>query len=247
MGAVPGGCLLTVPGARGDPGAFDVEPFRAAGRRVVLRNVHQPLLVLGSGQPDSIVDADRARERETRVVRRRSGGAAVLLVPGAQIWVDLWVPRQDPLWSSEPRTSAVVAGEWWVRALLSAPLAEEPDALTVHRAGSVPAYGSDVVCFAGVGPGEVVRGGRKVVGLAQWRSREGVLVHGCVYRRWDPEPLVALLALPAPERRALVDALRDAALGLEDLGLEDMGAGSWGHEHLVGALPEPPPWEVVRT
>ncbi len=240
MGAVPGGSLLTAPGARGDPGAFDVESFRAAGRRVVLRDVHRPVLVLGSAQPGSLVDADRALEGGTRVVRRRSGGAAVLLVPGAQIWADLWVPRDDPLWSGEPRTSAAVAGEWWVRALRAVPLAEEPDALTVHRGGPVPAYGSDVVCFAGVGPGEVVRGGRKVVGLAQWRSREGVLVHGCAYRRWDPEPLVGLLALPVSERRALVEALRDVALGLEDL-----GAGSWGHEHLVDALPQPPSWEVV--
>ncbi len=99
-----------------------------------------------------------------------------------------------------------------------------------------------MVCFAGVGPGEVVREGRKVVGLAQWRSREGVLVHGCAYRRWDPEPLVDLLDLPSTTRHALVGTLRAAALGLGD-----MGVASWGHDQLVAALPEPASWEVVQA
>jgi lipoate---protein ligase len=242
VGALPGGSLLTAPGALGVPGAFDVEPFRDAGRRVVLREVDRAVVVLGSAQPGSLVDADRASRSGVSVVRRRSGGAAVLLLPGAQVWADLWVPRDDPLWSVEPRTSAVVAGEWWARALGGRSHTGGPSVLTVHRGPSIPAPGSDVVCFAGIGPGEVVWEGRKVVGLAQWRSREGALVHGCAYRRWDPEPLVGLLELPSATRQALAGSLRAAALGFGELGL-----GSWGHDQLVGALPEPASWEVVRA
>ena len=241
MGAVPGGSLLSVPGARAVSGAFDVEPLRSAGRRVVLRHVDEPVLVMGSAQPSSVVDADRVFRRGVSVVRRRSGGAAVLLLPGAQVWADLWVPRDDPLWSVEPRASAAVAGEWWARAL-GAVSRHVADGLGVHRGASIPAPGSDVVCFAGVGPGEVVWEGRKVVGLAQWRSREGVLVHGCAYRRWDPEPLVDLLDLPSAARHALVGPLRAAALGLGEIGVE-----SWGHDQLIDALVEPASWEVVQA
>ena len=240
MGAVPGGSLLSVPGAR-ELGAFDVEPFRSAGRRVVLRDVEKPVLVMGSAQAGSVVDADRVLRRGVSVVRRRSGGAAVLLLPGAQVWADLWVPRDDPLWSVEPRVSAAVAGEWWARAL-GAASRQVADGLSVHRGASIRAPGSDVVCFAGVGPGEVVWEGRKVVGLAQWRSREGVLVHGCAYRRWDPERLVDLLDLPSAARHALVGPLRAAALGLGEIGVE-----SWGHDQLLGALVEPASWEVVQS
>lgn len=234
MGALSGSRLLSggLPGT--GPGDFDVESFRTAGRRVVVRDVRRPLVVLGSAQREMVVDPGRARRSGVEVVRRRSGGGAVLLLPGAQVWADLWVPRGDPMWSAEPRESAAVAGEWWARAL-------GLDDSAVHRGASVPAYGADVVCFAGIGPGEVSLDGRKLVGLAQWRSREGALVHGCIYRRWDPEPLVEVLAVPPAARPGLTDALRGAAAGLEDLGL----TGSWGHDALLRALPEPATWEVV--
>lgn len=234
MGAVPGGSVLSEPGAGGEPGAFDVEPFRTAGRRVVLRDVERPTVVLGSTQPITVVDADRARRGGVEVVRRRSGGGAVLLHPRAQVWADLWVPRGDPLWSPEPRASAIVAGEWWARALGFADL-------RVHRGPSVPAPGSDVICFAGVGPGEVVWGTRKVVGLAQWRSREGVLVHGCAYHRWDAAGICDLLARPLATRRSLASAIEDVAAGYVDL-----GGVWWGEDALLAALPDPATWEVRR-
>ncbi len=239
MGAVPGGSFLKSPGRPAAPGAFDVEPFRTAGRRVVLREVDRPTVVLGSTQKSSVVDAGRATRNGVAIVRRRSGGGAVLLLPGAQIWADLWVPRGDPLWSAEPGASAVVAGEWWARALGAPGTPAAPGALRVQRGAPAPGSGSALVCFAGVGPGEVTCGGRKVVGLAQWRSREGVLVHGCAYRRWHPAPLVDLLAVPAARRVALNASLRDAAIGFEELEMP-----SWGVDDLLRALPDAGSWDV---
>jgi lipoate-protein ligase A len=215
---------------------FDVEPFRSAGRRLVIRQVRRPTAVLGSTQPATVVDADRVRRAGVEVVRRRSGGAAVLLLPSAQVWADLWVPREDPLWSDEPRASAALVGQWWARAL-------GLDVCAVHVGKSVPRPGSDAVCFAGVGPGEVCVDGRKLVGLAQWRSRQGALVHGCVYRSWDPEPLVGVLAMPEAARGALATALAGAAIGLEELGL----SGWPGDEALIEALPDAGSWDVVRA
>ena len=51
----------------------------------------------------------------------------------------------------------------------------------------------DVVCFAGRGPGEVFVGRRKVVGLSQWRARQGALFSSCAYLRWDAAVLAGLL------------------------------------------------------
>jgi lipoate-protein ligase A len=194
------------------------------------------MVVLGSTQSAAVVDADRARQAGIDVVRRRSGGGAVLLLPTAQVWADLWVPRDDPLWSDEPRASAEVVGEWWARAL------GLPSA-AVHRGGSVPAPGSDALCFAGIGPGEVHVGGRKLIGLAQWRSRQGVLVHGCAYRRWDPRPLVDVLATSGAGRSELLGALTCAAVGFEELGL----SGWRAEEALSAALPDGGGWEVLGT
>ena len=71
---------------------------------------------------------------------------------------------------------------------------------------------SRVVCFAGLGPGEVTLEGRKVVGMEQRRGRGGALFQCAVPLRWDPGRLVALLALDAGERgaagRELADAVR---------------------------------------
>ncbi len=196
--------------------------------------MRRPLLVLGSTQTDAVVDAERARRNGVEVVRRRSGGGAVLLLPGAQVWADLWVPRGDTLWSPEPRSSAVAAGEWWAKAL-------GDTQLEVHRGASVSAAGSDAVCFAGLAAGEVHRALRKVVGLAQWRSREGALVHGCAYRRWDPEPLVDLLAMEGTDRRRLLASLREAAEGFEEL------APRFDEESLIATLPEPGSWDLLRA
>ncbi len=75
----------------------------------------------------------------------------------------------------------------------------------------------DLVCFAGRGPGEVFSGPRKVVGLSQWRAREGALFSSCAYLHWDPAPLLALVDLDEGAREHLARDLAPMAAGLADL------------------------------
>jgi hypothetical protein len=70
------------------------------------------------------------------------------------------------------------------------------------------------VCFAGVGPGEVLMGARKVVGLAQRRTREFTLFQCCALLAWNPAPLLDLLVLSEEEKVAAGGALAGAAAGL---------------------------------
>ena len=76
-----------------------------------------------------------------------------------------------------------------------------PDA--VHRGPLVSSRWSRAVCFAGVGPGEVVAGGGggKVVGIAARRTRGWALFQCAVPLAWDPSAYVSLLGLP-PEAAA---------------------------------------------
>ena len=215
------------------PAWVDVEQYRRSGRRVVVYEVRQPVLVLGSTQPASLVDGVRAKAAGVALARRRSGGGAVYLEPGGQEWVDIWIPRDDPCWSPEPHATAERVGEWWARGLAGTGM------LHVHRGPSVPAPGDRVVCFAGIGPGEVLADGRKVVGLAQWRSREGALVHGCAYRRWDPGALLDLLCVDEPLRRTIETALVEQVAALDEL-----PGPPWRCEELLAALPAGPPWDV---
>lgn len=218
MGAVPGDGLLTP-----DPaGWFDVEPFRrSTRRRVVVRRADRRAVVLGSTQPGDVVDTAAAAARGVAVVRRRSGGGAVHLQPDDPVWVDLWVPRGDPLWDDDVHAGAGWVGRWWAATLHSL----GGGALSVHRGPSTGGEWSGVVCFAGVGPAEVTAGERKVVGIAQWRAREGALFHSAAYLRWDPAPLAALVAAPADERRRMADGLATVAVGLADLLGRPAGTG----------------------
>ena len=179
---------------------FDVEQFRTRQHRVaVAREVTGPTLVLGSTQAGGVVDAATMRARGVELARRRGGGGAVYLGPGEQLWLDVWIPRQDPLWVADVSVAAEWVGAWWTAALASAGVGQQ--GVEVHTGRSVPGPSGDLVCFAGRGPGEVFSDGRKVVGLSQWRAREGALFSSCAYVRWDPEPLAGA-ARPGTRRAA---------------------------------------------
>jgi hypothetical protein len=73
----------------------------------------------------------------------------------------------------------------------------------------VPSAWSRVVCFAGLGPGEVVDAtGFKVVGVSQRRTRAIARFQCALPLRWDPARLSGLLtARPPAAEIATVHAL----------------------------------------
>ncbi len=162
-------------------------------RSVWVFDVSRPALVLGSTQAFDVVDLDAAAIAGVEVVRRRSGGGAVLLVPGECLWVDLVVPRGDPLWDDDVGRAAHWLGATWVAALSACGVSA-----VVHTGAMLHTAWSRAVCFAGVGPGEVLVDGRKAVGISQRRTRAGARFQCVVHRQWPGEDLVALLASPRP-------------------------------------------------
>jgi lipoate-protein ligase A len=166
-------------------------------RAIWIFEVEQPALVLGSSQ--AMVDV-----HGIEVVRRRSGGGAVWLEPGGTLWVDVLVPRHDDLWDDDVGRATHWLGDAWARAV-------DVDSL-VHRGPMVRTEWSDLVCFAGLGPGEVTVDGRKVVGISQRRTRDAARFQCVAYERWDPEPLLALLGIDASIDAAGVGAGRLSAV-----------------------------------
>jgi lipoate-protein ligase A len=157
---------------------------------VWLLEVDRPALVLGSTQGPESVDGRRLEAMGIDLVRRRSGGGAVLLEPGRSVWVDVFIPRHDPRWDDDVHRSFLWLGEAWVAALDELGLAAE-----VHRGGLERTAWSDQVCFAAVGTGEVTLDGAKAVGLSQRRTRGGARLQCVVYRSWDASPLGALIGV----------------------------------------------------
>lgn len=181
-----------------------------------------PAVVLGSTQSSDDVDAARAADLGVEVARRRSGGGAVWVAPDDPVWIDIWIPRHDPWWTDDVQAAFAPVGHAWVRALERFAV----DGLAVHDGPLLCPTGSRQVCFASVGPGEVVHGSAKVVGISQRRTRDGARFQCAVHRRWDPSALHGILRNP-PD----LAALRGVGRGLADLGLTAISA-----DQLVDAL-----------
>ena len=189
---------------------FHARPIpEPAARSVWVCEATGPALVLGSAQRDEVVD----RAAGVDVVRRRSGGGAVLVVPGEVLWVDVILPSSDPLWKVDVGEAFHWLGEAW-----QAALAELGVTTTVHRGGLERSTWSDLVCFAGLGPGEVLNeAGAKVVGMSQRRTRDAARFQCAALARWDPAALLELLVVE--DRETASAELADVAAGVGvDLG-----------------------------
>jgi lipoate---protein ligase len=183
------------------------EPLpEAPGRAVWVLDATAPAVVLGSTQSEELVDGEAAAAAGIDVARRRSGGGAVLVLPGEMAWVDLILPAGDPLWDDDIARAAHWLGRAWQSALAELGVGSTE----VHEGPLACGPLGRLVCFAAVGAGEVtVAGGdgpRKVVGVSQRRTRAAARFQCAAYRRWDPDPLAGLLRLDPEGRRAIAGA-----------------------------------------
>ena len=181
-----------------------------AVRSARLLEVVSPALVLGSAQPFSHVDPSAARAAGIEVVRRRSGGGAVYVSRSTVVWVDLVVPQGDALWHHDVGVATWWLGEAWARALSEAGVG----GARVWESAMRRTAWSDRVCFAGTGPGEVLLGDSKVVGISQRRTRSAALFQTALVVDWDPGRLLDVLALDVAQRGAASRDLADAASGV---------------------------------
>jgi lipoate-protein ligase A len=159
-----------------------------------------PALVLGSTQGEDLVDRAAAERSGVDVVRRRSGGGAVLVEPGVTAWVDVIVPAGDALWEADVGRAALWLGRAWRDAL--ADLGVGP--AEVHEGALACGPLGRLVCFATVGAGEVTTPDRrKLVGISQRRTRAAARFQCAAYEGYEPDPLAELLGLDAAGRRAV--------------------------------------------
>jgi len=180
-------------------------------REVHVVDLTRAAIVLGSAQSDDLLDGDACERHGLEIVRRRSGGGVVLLVPDEHVWIDVLVPRGDPLWRDDVSASALWLGEAWVEALAMVGIAAD-----VHRGAPVEPQASKTVCFAGVAAGEVVDSrGAKLVGISQRRNRWGARLQCTVHRRWRPETYAELV--PGVEAGSLAGRVGVVSAGREAL------------------------------
>ena len=177
-----------------------------------------PCLSLGYAQPVADVDLPRLRERGWDLVRRPTGGRAILHTD--ELTYSVAAPADDP------RTAGTVLESYnrIARALLRA-LQELGLPVEIEAQAPVPAMQGQAnpVCFEVPSSYEITAGGRKLVGSAQARKREGVLQHGSLPLTGDLEPYHAGARLPRRgrpprSRGAPAQACRDGGIGSRPYG-----------------------------
>jgi len=168
-----------------------------------------PCVTLGRSQ--SLADADLAicQAAGVDVVRRPSGGQAILHTDELTYSVALC--------QTDPRAEGGVLESY--RRLSDGLLAG------LHRLGieAIQAVRKKQllaeptpVCFEVPSDYEITAGGRKLVGSAQWRSRGGVLQHGTLPLHGDLTRIVDYLIFADDERTIRKRSLRNRALTLEE-------------------------------
>ena len=169
----------------------------------------QSALVLGSTQNLSIVDSTECRKRGIEIVKRRSGGGAVLLSSETTVWIDVVLPATHELSVSDIGQAPLWLGKLFQQVLIDLGVAD----LTLHETAMEKTDWSTLICFAGRGPGEVfTANGRKVVGISQRRTREWVRFQIVVSLAWRPEILLALLNVPKPNLEDIFQCGSDISL-----------------------------------
>ena len=189
---------------------FDLDRSMAFSMPTVrVLTVSAPTIVLGSSQSFEVVNQASAVDRGIHVVRRRSGGGAVWL-DDDMLWVDVFVPANDRLWDTDIGRSMWWLGDAWAHALTAVGVS----GTVVHKGPMMTNGWSALVCFAGLGPGEVTIDGKKVVGISQRRNRAGALLQCGVVRRWAPTLFFSNLYLDRVPDRHQRNVVRPDSAGV---------------------------------
>ena len=176
-----------------------------------------PAVVLGRAQRPDDAMLERARRAGVEVVERPTGGGAVL-AGGWLLGASVAVPPDHPLVTPSIPASYQWLGrahaEWLRQAGVHAIPVERPrDPGELRWA-----------CFAGLSHGELLAGGRKIVGLAQARRRAAVLFSAGTLLSPTPWELLCEVMGQPP---ASAHALAQTTVSVEELAgqpAEDLAA-----------------------
>jgi len=155
--------------------AVDSAILSAIGRNEVLPTLRlyrwdPPCLSLGYSQPYSDIDLQNLKIKGWDVVRRPTGGRAILHTD--ELTYAVIGPRTEPrleggLLQSYRRLSVALADSL---SLLGLPI-------EVHS-GNNPSANNQAICFENPSDFEITVDGKKIIGSAQARKKEGILQHG---------------------------------------------------------------------
>lgn len=164
-----------------------------------------PCLSLGFAQPHAVADAAFCAANGVDLVRRPTGGRAVLHHLEQTYCVLARLGEQ-------PFTTDLQAAYRGICEALVAGLRRlgAPAGMAGAPAGGHIRPTEAIPCFIGPAAGEVVAGGRKLIGSAMRRHNRSILQHGSLLEDWDGRLQAGCLGLPDDSSlRPAVTTLRE--------------------------------------
>ena len=195
-------------------------------------------LSLGYFQSFDVVDVDGCRSRGVEIVRRPTGGRAIL--HDRELTYSVTLPA-----SQLGHDAGIVPSYHRLSLALQAGLQRLGVPATLAPALAAPA-GADhgPVCFDRPSAHEILLGGRKLVGSAQVRRGGALLQHGSIVIEPRIDALLGCLRLPAPDRGPAAKArLQNGVAGLAEVGDLNLAhipralAAAFGREFGVRVIP----------
>jgi len=185
-------------------------------------------LVLGSSQTEAGIRKFLHSLPDCNIVKRASGGGIVLIGPEQQVWIDIFIPKDDPLYVEDIIKSPIWLGEAWGK-VLSVLFGEKY--VEIHR-GRLVGSTAKLICFSGIGPGEVLLDGLKAVGISQRRIRSGTWFYTMLTLGNSQSLLYDLVDIPSwmTENRQRLSPLTDAAA-------KTAGREALQNREILGRLP----------
>lgn len=160
----------------------------------------QPCVTIGCGQSIADIDREYCAAAGLPVLRRLSGGTAVLHEP-PQLAFMMVLPPEHPLVRGDVVESYAPVSRALLRALDR--LGIRAEALPPEAARARPADPlGRAACFGALAPYEIVWRGKKLIGHAQVRRRNAVLLGGTLLLDFDPAALARVLRVSHADERS---------------------------------------------
>lgn len=200
--------------------AVDEAILEAIGRREALPTLRlyawdPPCLSLGFAQPVADVDCEALARQGWQMVRRPTGGRAILHAD--ELTYSVIAPLDEPRVSGRVLESYRRLSQALVAALERLGLPAQADQEYAPAQGDERVSGA--VCFETPSNYEITVAGKKLIGSAQARRKEGVLQHGSLPLRGDLTRITQALTYPsAAARDQAAQRLLAHAATLEMLG-----------------------------
>lgn len=205
--------LLITPPARGEWNmAIDEAILLSLGDEGMVPTLrlyawHKPCLSLGYAQPVSDIDMARLAQLGWGLVRRPTGGRAILHTD--ELTYSVIGPQEEPRLAGGVLESYQVLSNALLEALhiLSVPAETKMPAVNhLQNPDSDSPDAKGPVCFEVPSSYEIVANGKKILGSAQARRREGVLQHGSLPLFGDLTRIVQVLSFSDETQRVTAAA-----------------------------------------